>query len=155
VVCWTQTRDDKGGHVKVLVAYESRGGRTQRAASAVADACRADGHEVTLLPLAQVGRDEVERCDVAAIGTWVEGFILFAVKPARAATRWLDQAPSLAGKPVGVFVTYAVNPRGSLGLLRSGVEARGGKVVAEHSSRRQDPEAGAADFAHRLVAAAG
>jgi len=139
--------------VKVLVAYESRGGRTQRAASAVADACRADGHDVTLLPLAQVGQDEVEQCDVAAIGSWVEGFVLFAVKPARAATRWLDQAPSLAGKPVGVFVTYAVNPRGSLGLLRSGVEARGGKVVAEHSSRRQDPEAGAADFAHRLVAA--
>jgi menaquinone-dependent protoporphyrinogen IX oxidase len=141
--------------VKVLVAYESRSGRTQRAASAVADACRADGQEVTVLPLAEVGQDEVEQCDVAAIGSWVEGFVLFAVKPARAATRWLDQAPSLAGKPVGVFVTYAVNPRASLGLLRRGVEARGGKVVAEHSSRRQDPEAGAADFAHRLLAAAG
>jgi flavodoxin len=141
--------------VKVLVAYQSRGGRTRRAATAIADACRADGHDVTLLPLAEVGRDEVEQCDVAAIGSWVEGFILFAVKPARDATRWLDQAPSLAGKPVGVFVTYAVNPRGSLRLLRRDVEARGGKVVAEHNSRRQDPEAGAADFAHRLLAAAG
>lgn len=66
----------------------------------------------------------------------MEGFILFGVKPARAATRWLDQAPPLAGKPVGVFVTYAVHPRGSLGVLRRGVEARGGKVVAEHASRR-------------------
>ena len=99
--------------MKVLVAYESRGGRTRRAASAIADACRADGHDVTLLPLAQVGRDEVEQCDVAAIGSWVEGYILFAVKPARAATRWLDQAPSLAGKPVGVFVTYAEIGRAS------------------------------------------
>jgi flavodoxin len=140
--------------MKVLIAFESRGGRTRRAATAIADACRADSHDVTLLPLAQVGPDEVEQCDVAAIGSWVEGFILFAVKPARAAARWLDQAPSLAGKRVGVFVTYAVNPRGSLGLLRRGVEARGGKVVAEHSSRRQDPEAGAADFAHRLLTAA-
>jgi flavodoxin len=139
--------------VKVLVAYESRGGRTRRAATAIADACRADGHDVALLPLAQAGRSEVEQCDVAALGSWVEGFIVFGVKPARAATRWLDQAPPLAGKPVGVFVTYAVNPRGSLGVLRRGVEARGGKVVAEHSSRRQDPEAGAADFARRLLAA--
>jgi hypothetical protein len=139
--------------MKVLVAYESRGGRTRRAATAIADACQADGHEVTLLPLARVGRSEVEQCDVAALGCWVEGFILFGVKPARAATRWLGQAPPLAGKPVGVFVTYAVHPVGSLGVLRRGVEARGGKVVAEHSSRHQDPEAGAAGFARRLLAA--
>jgi hypothetical protein len=136
--------------VKVLVGYESRGGRTRRAAAAIADACRAEGHDVVLLPLAQVGRSEVEQCDVAALGCWVEGFILFGVKPARAATRWLGQAPPLAGKPVGVFVTYAVNPRGSLAALRRGVEDRAGKVVAEHSSRHQDPEAGAADFARRL-----
>jgi hypothetical protein len=83
----------------------------------------------------------------------VEGFIVFGVKPAWAATGWLDQAPPLAGKPVGVFVTYAVNPRGSLGVLRRGVEAQGGKVVAEHASRRQHPEAGAADFTRRLLAA--
>lgn len=139
--------------MKVLVGYESRGGRTRRAATAIADACRADGHEVTLLPLAQVGRSEVDQCDVAAFGSWVEGLIFFGVKPARGATRWLDQAPSLAGKAVGVFVTYAVNPRGSLGLLRRGVESRGGKVVAEHGSRRQHPEAGAADFARRLLSA--
>lgn len=127
--------------------------RTRQAATAIADACRADGHDIALLSLAQVGQSEVDQCDVAALGSWVEGFILFGVKPARAATRWLDQAPPLAGKPVGVFVTYAVNPRGSLGVLRRGVEARGGKVVAEHSSRHQDPEAGAADFARRLLAA--
>ena len=140
--------------MKVLVAYESRGGHTRLAGSAIADACRADGHDVTLLPLAQVGRAEVEQCDLAAIGSWVEGFILFGVKPARAASRWLDEAPSFAGKPVGLFVTYAVNPRGSLRLLRRGVEARGGKVVGEHSSRHGHPEASAADFARRLLAAA-
>lgn len=140
--------------MKVLVGYESKGGHTRRAAVAIADACRADGHEVTVLPLAQVGQSEVDQCDAAALGAWVEGFILFGVKPARAATRWLDQAPSLAGKRVGVFVTYAVNPRGSLDVLRRGVESRGGTVVAEHSSRRQDPGAGAAGFARRLVATA-
>ena len=40
-----------------------------------------------------------------------------------------------------------------LGVLRRGVEARGGKVVAEHTSPHQDPEAGAAGFARRLLAA--
>lgn len=139
--------------MKVLVAYESRGGRTRRAATAIADTCRAEGHDVVLLPVGQVKRSEVEDCDVAALGAWVEGFILFGVKPARAATRWLDQAPPLAGKPVGVFVTYAVHPGGSLAVLRRGVEARGGKVIAEHSSRHQNPEAGVADFARRLLTA--
>lgn len=139
--------------MKVLVGYESRGGRTRRAATAIADACRADGHDVSLMPLAQVGRSEVDQCDVAALGSWVEGYIVFGVKPAQAATRWLDQAPPLGGRPVGVFVTYAVHPRGSLAALRRGVEAHGGTVVAEHASRRQHPEAGAADFAHRLLAA--
>ena len=57
--------------MKVLVAYESKSGRTRRAATAIADACRADGHVATVLPLAQVGREDVEQCDVAAIGSWV------------------------------------------------------------------------------------
>lgn len=139
--------------MKVLVAYESRGGRTRRAATAIADACRAGGHDVTVLPLRDVGQSEVDQCDVAALGSWVEGFIVFGVKPARAATRWITQAPPLGGKRVGVFVTYLVNPMGSLGMLRHAVEARGGKVVAEHGSTSRNPEAGAADFARRLLAA--
>ena len=63
--------------MQVLVAYESRGGRTRRAAEAVADAVRARGSEVTLMALKDTTAEDVLRSDAIALGSWVEGFVFF------------------------------------------------------------------------------
>jgi flavodoxin len=138
--------------MQVLVAYESRGGRTRRAAEAVADAVRARGSEVTLKALKDTTAEDVERSDAIAIGSWVEGFVFFKVGPAKAALAGVERLPVLGGKPVAVFCTYGFNPRAALATLRQSLETKGAKVVAENASPRSHPDRGAAELAERLCA---
>ncbi len=133
----------------VLVAYESRGGKTKQAAEAIADACRSKGHDVTVVALSEVGQPALDAADVVFIGSWVEGFILFGVKPARAARTWLESCSSMADKTVALFCTYAVNPHSSLATMRALAEAKGAKVVAQRAMSRRSP----ADGAQELVGA--
>ena len=141
--------------MQVLVAYESRGGRTRRAAEAVADAVRARGSEVTLKALKDTTAEDVERSDAIAIGSWVEGFVFFKVGPAKAALAGVGRLPVLGGKPVAVFCTYGFNPRTTLATLRQSLETKGAKVVAENASPRSHPDRGAAELAERLCASPG
>jgi hypothetical protein len=140
--------------MKVLVVYESRGGITKRVAEMLAKAIGAEGHEAVLRPLAQASPQEVEGADALLVGTWVEGYILFGVRPARAVRTWLARLPTLPGTPAGVFCTYAIHPRGTLAELRRGLETDGANVLAEHAFHRRRPEVGAEafvrDFLERL-----
>ena len=141
--------------MQVLVVYESRGGRTRRAAEAVADAVRARGSEVTLKALKDTTAEDVVRSDAIALGTWVEGLIFFKVGPAKAALAGVKRMPAFGGKQVAVFCTYGFNPRASLATLRQSLEAKGAKVVAENASPRSHPDRGADELAKRLCAPVG
>ena len=141
--------------MEVLVAYESRGGRTRRAAEAVADAVRARGSDATLKALSETTAQDIEHADAVAIGSWVQGFIVVKVGPAKAALDALDRLPAMGGKPAAVFCTYAANPRATLATLRRSLEAKGAKVVAENASHRSHPDRGATELAARLCAPPG
>lgn len=141
--------------MKVLVAYESRGGRTRRAAEAVAEAARAQGHEVTVKPVSEARGQDVEAADFLFAGCWVEGFILFGVGPAKPMRRWIEGLPRLAGKRAAVFCTYAFNPRRTLAKLREDLEAKGAEVVEALAAPGRDPEAGTAEFVRAALAPAG
>jgi len=141
--------------VNVLVAYESRGGRTRRAAEAIGKAVRTEGHDADVRPLSEIDPGELKRAGALFLGSWVQGFILFGVGPARGAREWLARVPSLPGIPAGVFCTYAVHPRATLRELRLGLESRGAKVLAEGAFHRRRPEAGAGALVRELLARAG
>ena len=138
--------------MKVLVAYESRSGRTRRAAEAVAAAVRARGSDVTLKALSETTAEDTEHADALAVGSWVEGFIVAKVGPAKAALKAIERLPAMGGKPAAVFCTYAANPRATLATLRRSLEAKGANVVAENASHRSHPDRGAAELAERLCA---
>ena len=139
--------------MKVLVAYESRGGRTKRAAEAIADAVRASGHEAEARPLKEAGSDQVRAADLLFVGSWVEGFLLFGVGPAKSAMRWVAGLQPLSGKHTAVFCTYALNPRGTLSTLGSGLRAKGASLDGEAAFHHRRPTEGAAEFARRVLAA--
>ena len=138
--------------MEVLVAYESRSGRTRRAAEAVASAVRERGSNATVKALAETTAQDIENYDALAIGTWVEGFIVVKVGPARSALDAVARLPAMEGKPAAVFCTYGASPRATLATLRRSLEAKGAKVVAENASHRSHPDRGAAELAERLCA---
>ncbi len=130
------TRPDGDGSSRqrrVLVCYESAGGRTARAADAIAGGFSERGDQVRVLPIARVGLAELAAADVVVVGSWVEGFVVAGVRPAKAMRAWLAGLPRLGGKAVGVFCTFAVAPKGALPAMRQALEARGAVVLGEAS----------------------
>ena len=136
--------------MNILVLYQSRKGHTQRTAEAIAQAARELGHEASVKSVIEVRKQDIEAAEVLLIGTWVQGFILFGVKPA-GATLWVPALPSLEGKAVGVFCTYAVHPQGSLRALGAMLEARGAAVLGQRAFHRTRPGSGAASFVQGIL----
>ncbi len=141
---------------RVIVAYESRGGRTAKAARLIADGLRGTGAIVRAVPLSQVGIAEVAETDLLIIGTWVEGLVVTKVGAARPARDWLSSLPRLPGLRTAVFCTYAVSPKETVAAMRQALEDRGAQVVAEGAfgpGVRNIPGK-AAYFADQVLAAA-
>lgn len=120
----------------VLVLYESRGGTTKATAEAIAGAMRARGKDATLRLLGEVSDAAVRGADVIVLGTWVQGFVLFGVGPAKAAQTWLQRCPKLSGTPAAVFCTFSFDPRETLATVAGGLHARGATIVGERAFRR-------------------
>ncbi|HSR25240.1 MAG TPA: FAD-dependent oxidoreductase, partial [Candidatus Eisenbacteria bacterium] len=141
---------------QVLVAYESRGGRTAHAAGLIAGNLRDTGAVVRAVPLGQIGVTDLLETDLLIIGTWVEGFVVAGVGPARATQNWLAALPRLAGLRTATFCTYAVSPKGTLPAMREALEHRGMTVMAEAAfgPRPRGIAADTARFTGRLLALA-
>jgi flavodoxin len=136
--------------MKVLILFNSQKGHTQAAAEAMAQAARGQGHDAAIKAVSQTRASDVEAADLLFIGTWVQGFILFGVKPANA-TLWVPSLPSLKGKRVAVFCTYRFNPRGSLKALSAMLEARGAKIVGQQAFKRDQAVQGAEAFVKQVL----
>jgi hypothetical protein len=153
-------RPGPGGARRVLVCYESRGGRTARAAEALAAVLADHGHAVRCLPIGRVGPLELASADLVLIGTWVEGLVVAKVGPAKAMANWLAGLPRLGGKSVGIFATFSVAPKGTLPAMRRALEAKGAVVIAQaafgsgelrNGSTAIGPAAFATELASRLA----
>lgn len=134
------------GQRRVLVCYESRGGRTARAAADVAAGLCERGDLVRVLPIAKVGPAELATADLIVVGCWVEGLVVAGVRPAKAMRAWLAALPRLGGRPVGVFCTFAVAPKGALPAMRRSLEATGAVVVAQAAFGPRELEGRAGAF---------
>jgi hypothetical protein len=121
--------------MNVLVIYQSRSGHTRQAAEAIAQTVRDMNHEVKIKSVIEVRKADVDNADALFVGTWVQGFILFGVKPA-GAELWVPSLPSLDEKPTGIFCTHAFNPRGSLESFARLLTARGARVVSQRAFHR-------------------
>ncbi|MCA9883508.1 MAG: flavodoxin family protein [Anaerolineae bacterium] len=136
--------------MKCLVLYHSRGGNTRTTAEAIAQAARDQGYEAAVKSIIEVQAADINTADVLFIGTWVQGFILFGVKPADAQL-WVKSLPSLANKPTGIFCTYAFNPRSALKKLASMLKEKGATIVAQQAFNRNHLTTGVDGFVQRVM----
>lgn len=137
--------------MNVLVGYESKGGRTKRAAEAIADAAAAEGADVTIRPIASISKMDVAAADVVFLGSWVKGFLIIDVGPVPKALKAIDAFDSLDGKRAAAFCTYALHPARTLDTISAHLRARGATVVGERAFHRSDPAEGAGAFARDVL----
>ena len=130
--------------MRAVVIYESRTGNTARAARLVAEEVAARGVEVTVYPISDIGLKDLAEADIAFIGTWVDGLILFGHRPGRSGR--IKAMPVVDGKRVAAFMTYAVHAGKALDRFSTVLEERGAEVVARTLLRRDHLDKGIADF---------
>ena len=138
--------------MKILIMYNSRSGHTRDVAEGIAQAVQKLGHDSTVKSVIEVGKTDVENADMLFIGTWVHGLILFGVRPA-GADLWVPSLPSLQGKPVGIFCTYAFNPRGSLQKLGDLLVEKGATIVGQQAFHRSRLSEGIEPFVQHVLEA--
>lgn len=138
--------------MNVLILYQSRSGHTRSAAEAIAAAARSQQHTVKVKSVIEVHKADIETADVIFVGTWIQGFILFGVKPAGAGL-WVRALPNFMGKPVGIFCTYAFNPHNSLQMLGKLLETQGAVIAGQRAFHRSRPDEGAAQFVQTILGA--
>lgn len=130
--------------MKAVVLYESMTGNTRRAAELIGGALAADGDEVSVRPVTDIDYHELAVADVAFIGTWVDGLVLFGQRPGRAAR--LRKLPVLDRKPVAVFCTYAINAGKALDKTADLIAGKGATIVGRRQFRRDRLDQGVREF---------
>ena len=130
--------------MRAVVIYESMTGNTARAARLIADEVAAQGVEVSVYPITDIGLKDLAEADIVFVGTWVDGLILFGHRPGRAGR--IKAMPVIDGKRVAAFMTYAVHAGKALERFARVLDERGATVVAATLLRRDQLESGVAGF---------
>ena len=136
--------------MKAAILIESLTGNTWKAGELIAANLQQEGWQISgFASLKQPDHAAVQEADVVVVGTWVHG--LFVVGQAPWGVDRLRALPSMAGKRVAGFCTYALNPGRALDVLTRELAVTGGNVIGGLSLQRGRLAAHAEDFAARLA----
>ena len=137
--------------MQIAVVYASRTGNTRRAAELIATAVQERGHTATVHPVDALDYKSLADSDLVVLGTWVSGHFVIGQKPGDA--RRLAKVPKLTGKPVAIFLTYALNPGSALGKLEKALTREGANVVGGYAWKRSALPAGIEHFVDGVLSA--
>ena len=137
--------------MQIAVVYASRTGNTRRAAELIGTAVEDRGHTVSIQSVDDLDYKSLADADLVVLGTWVSGHFVIGQKPGDA--RRLAKVPKLTGKPVAIFLTYALNPGSALGKLEKALVREGANVVGGYAWRRSALPAGIEDFVDGVLGA--
>jgi flavorubredoxin len=135
---------------RAVVIYESLTGHTARAARLIGEAVAAEGVEVAIYPITDIGLKNLAESDLVFVGTWVDGLVLFGHRPGRAGR--IRSMPVIDGKRVAAFMTYAIHAGRALDRFAEVLEERGATVVSRALLRRDRLETGIDDFVRSALA---
>jgi flavodoxin len=138
--------------MQIAVVYASRTGNTRRAAELLGTAFEERGHAVSVQPVDGLDFKTLAHADLVVLGTWVAGHFVIGQKPGDA--RRLARVPKLTGKPVALFLTYAINPGSALGRFEKAMLREGAEVLGGYAWKRSALPAGVEDFVDGILRAA-
>ena len=138
--------------MKAALLVESLTGNTWKAAEMIAGHLQQEGWSITgLSPLRQPDHGALQAADLVIVGTWVHG--AFIIGQAPWAIGAINALPSIGGKKVVNFCTFALNPGRTLGAMEKAAVRLGGEVVGGMALHRSKLAAHTEEFATRLVGA--
>lgn len=139
--------------MQIAVVYASRTGNTRRAAELIGTLVEERGHDVSVQSVDDLDFKSLADADLVILGTWVAGHFVIGQKPGDA--RRLARVPKMTGKPVALFLTYAINPGQALVKFEKQLVGQGAEVVGGYAWKRSDLPAFVEDFVDTVLAAVG
>lgn len=136
--------------MKAAILIESLTGNTWKAGELIAANLQQEGWQISgFAPMNDPDHSAIQNADVVVVGTWVHGLFVLGQKP------WgidnLRALPSMSGKKVAGFCTYALNPGKSLDVITRELVSTGGEVIGGLSLQRGRLAAHSEEFAARLA----
>lgn len=139
--------------MKAVVIFESRTGNTQRAAEMIGGELRSAGYEVSVRPVHGLKLKEISEADLLAVGTWVDGLVLFGHRPG--GTAKLMTLPSLHHKPVAAFATYKWYPGNCIDQIADLLAFKGADVIHRQAFNKAQLDVLVPEFVDDVLAAVG
>lgn len=137
--------------MKAVVIFESRTGNTQRAAEMIGGELRQAGYEVAVRPVQGIKLTEIAEADLLAVGTWVDGLVLFGHRPG--GTAKLMTLPSLHHKPVAAFATFKWYPGNCIDQIADLLAYKGADVIHRQAFNKQQLDVMVPEFVDNVLAA--
>ncbi len=139
--------------MKAVVIFESRTGNTQRAAEMIGGELHQAGYEVSVRPVHGIKLTEIAEADLLAVGTWVDGLVLFGHRPG--GTAKLMTLPSLHHKPVAAFATYKWYPGNCIDQIADLLAYKGADVIHQRAFNKTQLDTLVPEFVNSVLAAVG
>lgn len=136
--------------MNAVVIYESLTGNTRRAAERIGLEMNGAGVSTSVCPITEIDYAGLAAADLVVVGSWTDGLFVVGQRPGRAG-RMARLLPVIDRKQSVVYCTYALHTGKTLQKLQDLVERRGGDVRGGFAIRRNNVDAGAADFAERVL----
>ena len=138
--------------MKAALLVESLTGNTTRAAERIAGGLSEEGWSIT--GLSRVRRPDlasIQQADVVLVGTWTHG--LFVVGQAPWAAAEIANLPTMRGKRIAGFLTYALDAGRSLDRMSTAMGSTGAEVIGGLLIKRSRFEEHCDAFVDRLLGA--
>ena len=139
--------------MKAVVIFESRTGNTRRAAEMIGGELRSAGNDVAVRPVHGLKLSEIAEADLLAVGTWVDGLVLFGHRPG--GTAKLMTLPSLHHKQVAAFATYKWYPGNCIDQIADLLAYKGAEVIHRQAFKKTQLDVLVPEFVDRVLAAVG
>ena len=137
--------------MKAVAIFESRTGSTQRAAEMIGGEWREAGYDVSVRPVHGLKLTEIAEADLLAVGTWVDGLVLFGHRPG--GTAKLMTLPSLHHKRVAAFATYKWYPGNCIDQLSDLLSYKGAEVIHRRAFNKAQLDVLVPEFVDNVAAA--
>jgi len=136
--------------MNIAILYDSRTGKTAKAARAMAKIMEEHGHQCRVQSVTQANPAEVSAADLICIGSWVRGLFIILQHPNEGSLEFISQLENIANKKVVVFCTYLLAAGSTLSQMANALEAKGANVVGKFKYRGPVPNEAFASFVQSL-----
>ncbi len=138
--------------MKAALLVESLTGNTWKAADKVADLLAQERWSITgLSKVKQPDYASIQEAELVLVGTWVHGAFIFGQAPWAVSN--IANLPTMRGKRVAGFLTFALDPGNALDKLDRALGDTGAYVIGGLAMSRGKLDEHSEIFAERLVSA--